>query len=428
MIQVIYDLIYTFNDFFKDNKVVLDTYKMNDGYYYSIKKDGSIQKLIIKNNDSDDYELYKYIKIRDFYSKCVSANKVIDTTYVEVINNKKYSMLKKIFSNNIYTLFFKNKYVMGLCNQEVGKNALPPEVFQKGIDKYYDSMKILGTKKEEAGLLKETYTKEEIENNKKRMKDAFNKVFKDYSQQEDTSKETWIKIFLEEEESEYERVGNIYFKLKLFNSNDNNVSVNEEIYGTNNYNYGLNSKKPFLELNTTPYIIGSRVSSKKIQILNNIYIWLYNNGINTNVLKIPLDWDFTKGAPQQDNKENTVDVNDLYILKVTPNNGIARIDDYQYITNFSTRIRPFVCKDLIRGKAKEFKTVNIYGLEWYVNNIWIANNRKCERNYLKDSYYDYDAKIAKSVLSNWKKDILKNYKNVFLKFFKKKMKKYLLQN
>ena len=104
-------------------------------------------------------------------------------------------------------------------------------------------MKILGTKKEEAGLLKETYTKEEIENNKKRMKDAFNRVFKDYSQQKDIPKETWIKIFLEEEESEYERVGNIYFKLKLFNSNDNNVSVNEEIYGTNNYNYGLNSKK-----------------------------------------------------------------------------------------------------------------------------------------------------------------------------------------
>lgn len=90
-----YDLIYSFKEFFKDNKIILDTYKMNNGYYYLIKKDGSMQKLIMKNNIPDNYELYKYIKVRDFYSKYVASNKAIDTTYTESINNKKYTMLKK---------------------------------------------------------------------------------------------------------------------------------------------------------------------------------------------------------------------------------------------------------------------------------------------------------------------------------------------
>lgn len=416
-----HDLIYTFKNFFNDNKVVLDTYKMNNGYYYLIKKNGSIQRLIIKDNMPSDYELYKYIKLRDFYSKYLASNKAIDTTYTEIINNKKYTMLKKICSNNIYTVFFKNKYVIGLCSEEADKDAVPVEVFEKGIDKYYESLQKLGSKKEEDGLLKETYTKEEIEINREKMKEAFTKVFKDFSKQ-DKPRETWIKIFLDEEEDEYERVGNIYLKLKLFNSNTNNVSFNNEIYGTNNYNYGLNGKKPFLELKTTPYKVGARVSTKEIDILNKMYIWLYNNGIQQNVLKIPLDWKFN-GVPRQDDNNENINVNDEYILKIVGNNGVARIDDYQYVTKFSKKIRMFTCKDYIRKNTGEFKTENIYGLEWYVNNIWIANNKKCERNYLREAYYDYDAKISKSMLNNWKKEVLKNYKDIFFEVFQKENEK-----
>ena len=64
-----YDLIQTFKQIFKDDKVVLDSYKMDAGYYYLAKKDGTLQRLIVnRDNDSDDYELYKYLKVRDFLS------------------------------------------------------------------------------------------------------------------------------------------------------------------------------------------------------------------------------------------------------------------------------------------------------------------------------------------------------------------------
>ena len=37
-----YDLIQTFKQIFKDDKVVLDSYKMDAGYYYLAKKDGTL--------------------------------------------------------------------------------------------------------------------------------------------------------------------------------------------------------------------------------------------------------------------------------------------------------------------------------------------------------------------------------------------------
>ena len=87
-----YDLIQTFKQIFKDDKVVLDSYKMDAGYYYLAKKDGTLQRLIVnRDNDSDDYELYKYLKVRDFYSKCLN-NKPINSGYKEVIKNVTYSM------------------------------------------------------------------------------------------------------------------------------------------------------------------------------------------------------------------------------------------------------------------------------------------------------------------------------------------------
>ena len=64
-----YDLLNAFKEYFKDDKVVLDTYKLNDGFYYVIDEDGTFEKLEVLKGESDDYELEKYIKIRDFYSK-----------------------------------------------------------------------------------------------------------------------------------------------------------------------------------------------------------------------------------------------------------------------------------------------------------------------------------------------------------------------
>lgn len=421
-----YDLIQTFKQIFKDDKVVLDSYKMDAGYYYLAKKDGTLQRLIVnRDNDSDDYELYKYLKVRDFCSKCLDSNKVIDTKYVEEFEGSQFNTKKKFFSNNIYTLFFKNHSVVNLCKDEYSKNGIPVEIFKKGIEKYYDSLEKLGKQKKEKLLLEKFYNQSEICKYKEKMLDTFTKIYLDFGK-EAKKDEFWIKIFLEEDYNEYLRVANIYLTLKLFNKNDKNMKINNKIYGMNNYNYALGSKKPYLELKSTPYKIGSMISKENISILNNIYKWLYSNGISTTLLKIPVDWNFMGTATE---KKDILNKN-IYLIKVANNKGVARIDDFQYVTNFSTKIEPdFIIKDVIRKVGNDFTLQSIYELEFYTSNIWIAKNNKLCKNYLKESYYDFENNISKSsVIPNWKKDFLRDYTAMFFDFFQKRDETNFIHN
>ena len=417
--KMTYDLLNTFKKYFQDDNVIIDTYKLADGYYYVFDEDNNFEKMKILKGQSDNYELEKYIKIRDFYSKYIASNKALDTNYTEEIDGNKYTMLKKICSNNIYTLFFKNKNVLGICNKDATKDAVPIEVFKKGIDKYYESLMKLGNNKKEEILIKERYTEEEIKTNEERILKAFDKVYQDL-EKEELPKEVWIKIFLKENIEEYKRVSNIYIKVKLFNTNDNNIKIGESTYGSNNYNFGLNSKKPYLELKSTPFKIGSFVSDTDIELINKMYIWLYNNVAGKDMLRLPKDWDF-HGIPKE---EEEIRDKNTYIIKVAGNNGNARIDDYRYISKYNTKIRKFICKNYLEKEQPiTFQTENIYGLRWYTSNIWFAENEKSIRNYIKDSYNDYEQRISKSMLSNWKKEILKQYNSIFFELFEEENSK-----
>ena len=408
-----YDLLEVFKQYFQNTKVVLDSYTLTDGYYYVVDENNNFEKLQIVNGQSENYDLEKYIKVRDFYSKYINSNKAVDTSYKEAVKGKEYSTYKKICSNNIYTLFFKNKFIQGLLKKEDNKDEIPVEIFKKGIIKYYDSLLKIGNNPKEQILLKEKYTKEEIENYKAKMLKAFEIVYEDLKN-EDMQKESWIKIFLKIDEEEYKRVSEIYLKTKLFNTNDSNVEVEGKTYGANNYNYGLNSKKPYLELKSTNFKVGSYVSNEDISALNNLYIWMYNNAAGKTILKLPLDWQFN-GIPKD---EEDIQDKATYIVKVVGNNGNARIDDFRYASNYNTKIRKFICKNYLEKEPKiVFETENVYALNWYTNNIWFAENEKSTKNYIRDSYYDYDLKISKSILANWKKDILKQNSNLFLELF-----------
>ena len=408
-----YDLLNTFKKYFQDDNVIIDTYKLADGYYYVFDEDNNFEKMQILKGQSDNYELEKYIKIRDFYSKYLASNKALDTNYIEEVGNKKYTMLKKVCSNNIYTLFFKNKCVLGICNKDAIKDAVPIEVFKKGIDKYYESLMKLGNNKKEEMLIKERYTEEEIKTNEERILKAFDKVYQDL-EKEELPKEVWIKIFLKENIEEYKRVSNIYIKVKLFNTNDSNIKIGETTYGSNNYNFGLNNKKPYLELKSTPFKVGSFINDTDIELMNKMYIWLYNNAAGKDLLKLPVDWSF-HGIPTE---EEEIKDKNTYIIKVAGNNGNARIDDFRYTSKYNTKIREFVCKNYLeKGQPIVFQTENIYGLRWYTSNIWFAENEESTKNYIKDAYNDYEQRISKSMLSNWKKELLKQYSPIFLELF-----------
>lgn len=408
------DLIETYKNYFKDDKVVLDTYKLPNGYYYLFNEDKSFDKLTVKEGKGNNQDLYDKIKLLDYYSVYLENNKAMGSSYVEIIDGKKYNMLKKIGSTNIYTLFFKNKSIKGICIESDEKDALPVRFFETGIQKYYDSL-----------LSLDGYTKEEVDKYGKIMQSLFEITYNDIKQ-EQLPKDVWIKIFMNKPLKDYIKVSNIYISKKIFNSNDNMVKKDDKVYGINNYNYNQNSKKPFLELKSTSYKVSSLIDLEDIAVLRRIYIWLYNNASKLPEIKLPLDFDF-KGY---DNNTQEINNENLYTLKVSNDNGNARIDGFEYVPNYNTSIREFNFTDILDKKDENiYSTKNIYGLEWLINNVWITNNPESKRNVLRESYYDFDTNVAKAKgLSNWKKEFLQNYKDCFKDLVQKQDTKAFVKN
>ena len=176
---MIFDLINSYRKYFEDEKIVLDSYHLQNGIYVLFKKDGTHEILKIDKKNSEENtttSLYEYIKVRDFYSNYIDSNKALDTSYKEKRNGKVYSTERKICSNNQYTLFFKNRFVEGLIKDP--KDTIPADIFLKGIDKYFSSMLELGKNNKKTEMILEKIkdnisTDEEIIKNKESLKQKF---------------------------------------------------------------------------------------------------------------------------------------------------------------------------------------------------------------------------------------------------------------
>lgn len=420
---MIYDLLNKYGKYFKNLDVVLDNYRLKNGIYYKFNQDGTFEKLWVEKDTNQNTELYQYFKIRDLYSNYIDSNKAIPTQTEIMYQEKKCNMLKKICSNNPYTLFFKNKYLEDLCSKEANKEALPTWIFEKGIDKYYSSLVEMITmpKKEDEMImeqLKGNYLlAEQIMEQKAPMLKAFYTVIEDLKAEE-MPKEIWIRIFLDKTEEDYEKASNLYIMLNIFNNNHGNKTIDGEIFGINNYNFGANSKKPYLELKTTSYKIASRVDLETINVIKNLYLWLLQNGTTKTFVTLPQNYDFCT----DNEKEDTIRNQNIFLLKAINDNGRVKVLDYDSISNYSTKIKDFHCENYLESKyswMQPLYTDNIYRLEWIVNNIWITNNMKSERNVLRESYYKEKEKENKSKQVGWKKMFLEKYSAIFLNLFRK---------
>lgn len=420
---MVFDLLNSYRKYFEDEKIVLDSYHLQNGIYILFKKDGSHEILEVNKDTNNTTSLYEYFKIRDFYSNYIDSNKALDTTYKEKRDGKEYSMLKKICSNNHYTLFFKNRFVEGLIKDP--KEAIPVDIFLKGIDKYFASMIELGKNDKNTEIILENIknnisTDEEILNNQQIIKDKFLETVEIIKEKELT-KDTWIKIFLEADISEYEKASLKYTYLKIFNKNDENKLKDEKIYGINNYNFGYTTgKKPFMELKSTPYKVASMMSLEDIKAIRNMYIWLLKNVTNKDFIKIPLDFKFEGLSDQKINGRP------IYLLSVKNDNGTAKIEDFDFIPFYSETIKTFKCSNYFNTKfdleESEFVTKDIYELENKVSKIWFSNS-------LRESYYSFKEIVSKrTMVASWKKEILKQNAKIFFEFFHKANSRPLKQN
>ena len=218
------DLLKIFKNAENMEKAVLDNYIPKDGTYFRLNQDNTIKRLTIKRNQTEQNELYQWFKEADYYSNILGTDKALDCPY------------KKIHSNNYYTVFMKCD-ILPKIGINKGK-ILTQEQFEEALEIYFkafskeakkDTKKIIETiKMQEINL-------EELESCKKRIKEAIPKVIQEI-EENNLADKNYIKIFIEQNMENYRREGNRYFYQKIFNDNQYNVEIDEEIWGLSNDN------------------------------------------------------------------------------------------------------------------------------------------------------------------------------------------------
>ena len=89
-------------------------------------------------------------------------------------------------------------------------------------------------------------------------------------------KKKYLKIFFEDDRDTYIREEKRYVMTKIYNKNDYNIEINNNMYGLPNDNLGLNSKKPYLEHKTRKLPVPNLIDVKQVLLQRKFFDFLAN--------------------------------------------------------------------------------------------------------------------------------------------------------
>lgn len=225
-----------------EEELITATYKLEEGDYFIVNKDGSYEHIKIeKNIDPSSIEKYDYLAQRDYLSRLLDMNKPIDDK-------------KQIHSNNYLSFFIKNPTL-----QE--KKNLLNEIIQK----YYETLKnpLLkynkGEKQKAYIKLENILGKPEEETIKKNYTWIQSNLYN--LNEVSRNSKSYIKIFFDEDIEKYKRENKRYIIPNIYNNVEYNTLIDGKTYGLPNNNMNLNAKKIYLENKTrkkgftAPYLL-----------------------------------------------------------------------------------------------------------------------------------------------------------------------------
>lgn len=246
------------------DKYIMDSYIPADGTYVlvhpkndsyeikdviDIKLDKKTKEINGKSNSN-----FQNICTYDYNSKLIDMNKPIDG--------------KKIIQSNNYLSFIIKKESLAngkLCDERIeeyyNKLANPYLKYDKG-----NSQKIYNSVEEELGKVDvvildkiKTWIKENI-----------------FNLNIDVSGKDYLKIFFEYPVEAYKKEGTRYLLPNIYNSNDFNINIGEEILGLPNDNMGLNAKKPYLENKTRKITVPYLANNENVLLQKKFFDYLMN--------------------------------------------------------------------------------------------------------------------------------------------------------
>lgn len=248
----------------KGHDLVLDSYIPSDGTYILVKPNGEMREPVdIKLNkktreiEISDSQYLDKIKFYDFHSQLVSMNKPIDTK-------------KVIHSNNCYSFFVKK--------DSIKSGKLTDEI----IDGYYEVLKDpLNKKYKKSKETSNIYSQYEEMNGAVPLSDlelnhqwikkhifTFDGI--------DLDKKEYIKIFFETENENLIREDKRYLLPNIYNSNEYNVVLDNEIFGIPDNNMGMNAKKPYLENKSKKVVVPYLLSGDEVIFQRLFFQYLLN--------------------------------------------------------------------------------------------------------------------------------------------------------
>lgn len=251
---MINDCLQIFEENFKEKgeRLILDNYRPKDGTYILVEmKDGEwiIEAPVIIRYDKKNHVIigkentnYQYICFLDYNSKLVAMNKPMDSFKIIHTNNYlSFAVREESVRERKLTSMIINGYYDTLCS--------PRQKYKKPkVRTLYDELvSELGEPDVELAERIRAWILEHID-----------KLEVDLRQKD------YLKIFFvypdkAKTERLFEKEGKRYLIPNIYNNNDFNRMVNDEIYGLPSNNLNMNAKKPYLPNKTrkveTPYLL-----------------------------------------------------------------------------------------------------------------------------------------------------------------------------
>lgn len=410
------ECIEVFNKIYAERgeSLITDSYELEQGDYFIIKKDGDFEHIKIgKNTDSSSIEKYDYLAERDYYSNLLDMNKPVDKA-------------KQIHSNNYLSFFIKNN----VLNEK-------KDTLDEIIKKYYEILKNpflkydKGEKKRVYEELEKQLGKPDAEKIEKNYQWIKNNL---YSLKEKTKdSKNYLKIFFDEDLEKYKKESKRYIIPNIYNNTDYNVKLDDKTYGLPNDNLNLNTKKPYLENKTrkknytVPYLLNEEEVFQQKKFFDYLYN-LSNKGIRnvyiTDEKIIPL-------------KSNEILENNIsgYFLRIRKDKNEAAIERFDVIPRYEKEIYPVIkitdcLNDEIKTKLDYGSIINskkqltgmlndflfkgkMFGIIYEnIKDMRIFDARlKFVTNTYKDIFY-------KLVVKGETENFLKVYKTIFLEYIK----------
>lgn len=329
------------------SKLSIDHYVPKDGTYVLInldsdfaldyKLDISVDKKsgeIIGQTDSH----YQYIRYLDYNSKLIEMNKPMDSK-------------KVIHSNNMYSFFLKKDSLTS------GKLTLDV------IDGYYDTLtnpEIKYTKPKAKELYQQIESKVGTVD-----QDGLGKIrewIKRWSQNPtilpvEISGKDYLKLFFvyqneRETKEAYEKENERYVIPNIYNNNDYNLKVEDEIWGLPSNNMGLNAKKPFLENKTRKTTAPYLVNMDDVIWQNRFFDYLYGQASIGNV-NVYFDFDKKEIYPFPDKSDVPYIESGLY-LRIRKGKEVE-ILECDTVLSLNPNLQPtFYYKPILEGKDDTF--------------------------------------------------------------------------